>query len=149
MAKHSVDQEQDQTVQEVGQKSLAELALEATQKNLVKGRSSGRVSYLDRFVGKLTDKDGIPLEPKTRIQINSEISLDIAKEIREDEGQTFGFNNDDDFKLFSEINSRVKNQVDAAISNSNNATSLSYNEKYKNKYVVVKGTGGLISLAIK
>lgn len=148
----TIAEDQEQTVDvtvEVGNKSLAELALEATQKNLVKGRSSGRISYLDRFVGKLTDKDGNPVDAKNRIQIVSEISLDIAKETCQDEGEEFSFENEEHVKMFSEINNRVKNQVDAAISNSNNSTSLSYNEKYKNVYEVVKTPGSMVALARK
>jgi hypothetical protein len=150
----------------MGKKDLMELALAATTKNIVKARgASGRKTYLDRFVGTLLDADGNPVEPMERKAIIARISLDIAIEQRDDEiaagvegieafgsapATTEGLHfSDEDAELFATLNNKVKNQVAAAVSDSQNATALSFNEQYKNVWVVVKHTGGLVSLQAK
>lgn len=137
---------------------LLAMALEATKVNTTKGRGgSGRTTYLDRFVQCLTDEKGNPIEPKTRNQITAEISLDIALEQRAEQQAedssipdfmlTEAGDTEDDLE-FKKINKRVKNQVAAAIANNQNSTSVSYNEKYKDKYRVEKHEGGLVSLVL-
>ena len=126
-------------------KTLAELAMEATTANIVKGRSgSGKTTYLDRVVKALLDEDGKPVAPKTRVELVAEISLEIAVE----QNKNFSFENEDDVAAFAVINNKVKNQVAAAVSNSNNSTALSYNENYKDVWAVVK-SGGKVSLIEK
>ena len=149
-----------------GKKSLQELAMEATTANIVKGRgASGRTTYLDRFVKTLLDEDGNPTEPQKRTAIIATITLAICVENSNDqieqgvegalpfgeqavetEGCIFG---DTDEASFKKIGNKVKNQVAAAIANSQNATSLSYNDKYKDVWVIVKGEGGVVSLQAK
>ena len=139
--------------------SLMEMALAATVKNTVKGRgTSGKKTYLDRFAGVLLDENGNPTEPKSRKLIIAEISLGIALEQREEE-QAIDPSTPDfaiteagdtaDDENFKTINNKVKAQVAAAVSDCQNSTSLSYNEKYKDVWTVVKGDNGLVSLSAK
>jgi hypothetical protein len=53
-----------------------------------------------------------------------------------------------DLEIFADLNEKCKNQVAAAVSDSNNATALSYNTQYKDVWQVVK-VGALVSLAPK
>ena len=126
--------------------SVQELAMQLTEANTVKARGgSGRKTYLDRFVETLLNEDGQPTEPKTRVGIISEISLAIALEknpeldLTSEEGQA----------EFAKVNKKVKPMVNAAISDSNNSTALSYNEEYKDVWEVVKHPGKLVSLQAK
>lgn len=132
------------------------MALAATTKNIVKSRgASGKSTYLDRFVETLLDENGEPTEAKDRNQITAEISLDIALEQRADEQAqdasipdfmlTPEGDTEDDI-AFAVLNKKVKNQVAAAIANCQNSTSLSYNDKYKDVWSVVK-EGNKVSLA--
>jgi ABC-type uncharacterized transport system ATPase subunit len=122
--------------------SLLELAMEQTKANVVKSKGgSGKTTYLDRFVQTLLDADGNPIEPKERVQIIAEISLDIAVETIENLDLT----TEEHKEEFAAINKKVKPMVNAAISDSNNSTSLSYNENYKDVWKVKK-EGKLISL---
>ena len=144
--------------------ALLASALALTTENIVKGRSSGnRKTYVDRFISCLLDENGNPTEPKTRRQVIAEISLEIAIEenkfaketnpetpdfdlSRDAEGH---FKSQESVDAFKVINIKVKNQVAAAIANSQNATSVSYNEKYKDVWTVVKGDRGTVSLQAK
>lgn len=137
---------------------LMALALKQTTSNIVKGRgTSGRKTYLDRFVSCLLDEDGQPTEPKKRTTVVAEMSLEICLDTRAaeqekdaaipdfvltEEGDTA------DDKFFEKVNGKVKNQVAAAIANNNNATSVSYNDKYKDIWVVGK-TGDKVFLIDK
>ena len=126
-----------------------------TTANTVKGRgASGKTTYLDRFVAILLDENGNPLPGKTRTQIIAIMSYDIAIEMRKAEQEAdpskpdFDFENPADLAIFAELNEKCKNQVAAAVSDSNNATALSYNSQYKDVWTVVK-TGNLVALAPK
>lgn len=137
----------------MSKKSLMEKAMALTTVNIVKGRGgSGRKTYLDRIVENLLDENGQPTAPKTRTEIIAEVSLAIALEHRETEMaadpevQAFDFNNEDDVAAFKAINLKVKPMVAAAVSNSNNSTALSYNDKYKNVWQIVK-EGNTVALA--
>lgn len=116
-----------------------------TEQNVVKSRSgSGRVTYLDRFVDVLTEDDGkTPTPPKDRLDVIAEISAQILQEQLEKEGKLDQFeltdSKDGEFDLMlAEINKKVKAQVASAVADNNNSTSISYNEKYKNDWEVVK-----------
>lgn len=126
-----------------------------TTANTVKGRgASGKTTYLDRFVNILLDENGNPTPGKTRTQIIAIMSYDIAVEQRQAEQvenpETPDFNLDsaEDLAIFAELNEKCKNQVAAAVSDSNNATALSFNALYKDVWQVVK-IGNLVSLAPK
>lgn len=127
-----------------------------TTANTVKGRgASGKTTYLDRFVKILLDENGNPIKPgKTRTQIIAIMSYDIAVEQRQEEQATdasipdFDLDKAEDLVIFAELNEKCKNQVAAAVSDSNNATALSYNTQYKDVWQVVK-EGNLVSLAPK
>lgn len=130
----------------MAKKTLAELAMEQTVANTVKSKGgSGRETYLDRFVKTLLDEDGNPVEPKSRVQIISEISLAIAQEKIEE----FDLSTDEQKEEFAKINKKVKPMVNAAISDSQNSTSLSFNENYKDVWTVAKHPNKLISLESK
>lgn len=134
--------------------SLMDKAMALTTANIVKGRgASGKTTYLDRIVANLLDEDGNPGEPKTRTQIIGEVSLEIAIEANKTaleagtEGVVeFDLENEDHIAEFKAINLKVKPMVAAAVSNSNNSTALSYNDKYKNVWQVVK-EGNTVALA--
>lgn len=125
-----------------------------TSENIVKGRGgSGRTTYLDRIVDCLLDENGQPTEPKTRVQIVAEVSLNIVNEQAETaiaegiEGALpFDFDNEDDIANFKVVNLKVKPMVAAAVSNSNNSTALSYNDKYKAVWQIVK-EGNTVALS--
>lgn len=135
---------------------LLAMALSATKGNISKSRSgSGRITYLDRFVANLLDENGQPVSPKSKTQIIAEISLEIALEERQeqiaagDDVKEFvltAAGDTEDDKIFAAINKKVKNQVNSAVANNKNSTSVSYNVKYKDVWQVVK-EAGLISLA--
>ena len=134
---------------------LMEKLLAITIANTVKGRgTSSKTTYLDRFVAVLLDENGQPTKGKTRTEIIALISYEIALEQRDQDkavdAETPDFNLDspEDLIIFAEINNKVKNQVAAAVSDSQNATALSYNTQYKDVWMVVK-QGNLISLAPK
>lgn len=131
--------------------SLMEQISQRTKQNIVKTRSgSGKTTYLDRFVDVLTDENGNPIEPKTRTQIIAEISCQIVAE--ELDGAPLELTETMDGPhdlLVADVNRKVRNQVASAIAKNNNSTSVSYNEKYKDIYEVVKGDGGLVSLVRK
>lgn len=143
-------------VQEVSPKDqLMAKLMSITTANTVKGRgASGKTTYLDRFVKILLDENGKPLPGKTRTQIIAIMSYDIAVEQREEEIAAdptklpFDLDNVNDLAIFAELNEKCKNQVAAAVSDSNNATALSYNTLYKDVWQVVK-VGALVSLAPK
>ena len=135
-------------------KLMAKL-MSITTSNTVKGRgASGKTTYLDRFVAILLDENGVPTPGKTRTQINAIMSYDIAVEQRKEAQAVnpalpdFDLDNVDDLVIFAEINEKCKNQIAAAVSDSNNATALSYNSQYKDVWTVVKD-GNLVSLAPK
>jgi hypothetical protein len=126
----------------MGKPTLLELAMAQTEANTVKARGgSGRTTYLDRFVAALLDADGQPAEPMLRVHVIGKISLDIALE----KNPELDLTNDEHKEEFAAINKKVKPMVNAAISNSNNSTSLSYNEDYKDVWQVVK-TGKTVAL---
>ena len=125
--------------------TLLELAMAETSKNIVKGRSGrGGVTYLDRFVKALLDENSKPTEAKSRVELTAAISLDMALE----QVEKFSFENEEHVAEFAKINTKVKNQVAAAISDSQNSTSLSFNDKYKEVWTVVK-EGGKVRLEAK
>lgn len=139
-----------------GSVDLMAMALQSTTANIVKGRgASGRVTYLDRFVNTLLEDDGeTPTAPKERLRVIAEITLGICQEKRAAEqaedstlpdfALTPSRDTEDD-KEFAKINTKVKNQVAAAIANNQNSTSVSYNEKYKDVWQVAK-SGSKVSL---
>lgn len=138
--------------------SLLDMAMAATQENLVKGRgASGKKTYLDRFVETLLDDKGQPVGPMKRNDIVASIALDICVEQCEadEERAAFGSEaredgkagfNETDLELFTTVGNKVKHQVAAAISDSQNSTALSYNEKYKSVWKVAKHEGSQVSL---
>jgi len=132
---------------------LMDKLLAITVANTVKGRgASGKETYLDRFVKILLDEEGNPVEPKTRQEIIAVMSYDIAVEQRVAEQLVdpaipdFDLESPSDLAIFAELNNKCKNMVAAAISDSNNATALSYNTKYNEQWIVVK-TGNKVSLS--
>ena len=135
--------------------TLMDKLLAITIANTVKGRgASGKTTYLDRFVKILLDENGQPTAGKTRSQIIAEMSYDIATEQRKEEQLAdatiadFDLDNVADLAIFAEINNKVKNQVAAAVSDSQNATALSYNAQYKDVWTIVK-EGNTVALAAK
>lgn len=133
--------------------TLMQKAAALTEANIVKSRGgSGKMTYLDRIVDVLL-VDNKPTAPKTRVAICAEVSLAIVLEQRESDieqgiegAEPFDLDNESDIAIFKAINLKVKPMVAAAVSNSNNSTALSYNDKYKAKWQIVK-VGNTIALA--
>lgn len=125
-------------------KSLLELVKQRTASNVQKSRSgSGRVTYLDRFVDILTDENGDPTPPMSRLEVISNMSFQILQEQLEAEGKVDEFeltdSKDGPFdEMLENINRKVKSAVASAVADNNNSTSISYNEKYKDSWEVVK-----------
>lgn len=134
--------------------SLLDLVKARTESNVVKSRSnSGKTTYLDRFVSVLTDEEGNPTPPKDRVDIIAEMSAQILQEQLEKDGEMdqFELTESKDGKydiMLANINRKVKAQVASAVADNNNATSISYNEKYKNDWEVIK-EGKTVGLAKK
>lgn len=123
--------------------ALLQELLGITTEVTVKGRgASGKETYLDRFVKSLLDENGEPTAPKTRTEIITEVAYAITMEVNPE----FDVNDPDDKAGFIKLVNKVKHQVAAAVSDSNNSTALSYNEKYKNVWQVVK-EGKTVALA--
>ena len=106
-------------------------ALAKTRANVQKGRSSKTGTYLSMFVELLNGKD--EETGMTRIEIISDISFDILDAQYELEGG-LDLDNPEHDEAFTKMNEKVKAQVAAAISNSQNNTSLSFNPNTKDKY---------------
>lgn len=124
---------------DMNEEQLLELeakALELTKANVQKGRSARTGSYLGRFVSILKgDEDNA----RTRIQIIAKMSVDICQEQFEADGG-MDFENPEHLEAFADINKKCKAQVAAAISDSQNNTSLSFNPTTKDKYELNRGT---------
>lgn len=136
---------------------LLAMALASTTKNITKTRNgSSKTTYLDRFVKNLLDENGQPVPLKSRVAVVAEVSLEIALEQREaqiaegldvQEFMLTAEGDSADDEIFAAINKRVKNQLNSAVANNNNATSLSYNEAYKDVWSVVKEKGCIALVA--
>lgn len=141
--------------------SLRDQISQRTKQNIVKGRSgSSKTTYLDRFVDALTDDDGNPVEPMNRTDLIAAISLSIVEEkieaqveagrdLKENPFELTPEMNSEDDLLVADVNRKVRSQVANAVAKNNNSTSLSYNEKYKDKYEVVKEDNNKIGLVLK
>lgn len=117
---------------------LEQRALELTKSNVQKGRSARTGSYLSRFVNML---NGVGEEGAlTRIQIIAKMSVAICQEDFAADGG-LDFENEEHVAHFEKVNKKVKSQVAAAISKSNNNTSLSFNPTTKDKYELQRGQG--------
>lgn len=117
--------------------SFREKARQLTEANVVKGRRSRTGTYLAAFVALLIKKN--ENTALNRVEIISEISADIIEATYKEEG--VDFENPEHVEAFAGINKKVKAQVAAAVSNSQNNTSMSYNPDYKDKYTLNKSKG--------
>ena len=103
--------------------NLNELALKATQKNVVK--STKKESVNESLVRILFDD----AKKLTRTQLISQISLDRL--IAEHTEPALEKMTEAEFEaLIIPVNKTVKNGLDTSISHSNNNSSFSYNDKY-------------------
>lgn len=118
--------------------SLEAKALELTRANVQKGRSARTGSYLGKFVAILSELDED--DALTRIEIIAKMSVGICQDEFEADGG-LDFENPEHVEHFAEVNKKVKAQVAAAISDSQNNTSLSYNPTTKDKYELKRGMG--------
>lgn len=116
--------------------SLEEKALELTKANVQKGRSARTGSYLAKFVDILTGVD--EESGLTRIEIIAKMSVGICEEDFAADGG-LDFENPEHVEHFATINKKVKAQVAAAISDSQNNTALSFNPTTKDKYELQRG----------
>lgn len=102
-----------------------------TKANVSKGRTARTGTYLGMFVTLLNGLD--ESEGITRVDIISDISFDICESQYEAEGG-LDLDNPEHEEAFEAMNKKVKAQVAAAISDSQNNTSLSFNPTTKDKY---------------
>ncbi len=119
--------------------ALEAKALELTRANVVKGRTSKTGSYLHKFIDTLNGRD--ETNAKNRVEIIATISVGICQEQFAAEGG-LDLENPEHVDYFGITNKKVKAQVAAAISNSQNNTSLSYNPTTKDKYVLCTAESG-------
>ena len=112
--------------------NLQELALSATQKNVVKSTKKENVN--DAIVRILFDGQ----KSLTRVQLIAAISLDrLIAEHTEAGLQKL---TEKEFKaLIAVTNKTVKNSVDTSVSDSNNNSSFSYNAKYAHLKLIKTG----------
>jgi hypothetical protein len=119
--------------------ALEQRALELTKANVQRGRSSRAGSYLAKFVDILA---GVDEETAlTRVEIIAKISVGICSEAFEADGG-LNFDNPEHLEEFAKVNKKVKAQVAAAISDSQNNTSLSFNPSTKDKYELNRASTG-------
>ena len=112
--------------------NLQELALSATQKNVVKSTKKENVN--DAIVRILFDGQ----KSLTRVQLISAISLDRL--IVEHSEEKLSAMKKAEFEALIEItNKTVKNGVDTSVSDSNNNSSFSYNAKYAHLKLIKAG----------
>lgn len=109
-------------------KNLMEMALAATQENVVKRSNKESVNeslYRILYEGK---------EKLTRTQLIARISLDrLINELGEEEVQKIATKDKEQFnELMKKTNKTVKNGLDTSWSHSNNNSSFHNNPKYKN-----------------
>ena len=120
--------------------NLNELALKATQKNVVK--SSKKESVNESLVRILLDD----AKKLTRTQLISTISLDRL--IVEHTKSKLEKMSEKEFDaLIKPINKTIKNGLDTSISHSNNNSSFSYNEKYS--HLELKEVNGKFQITLK
>jgi len=110
---------------------LEQKALELTRANVSKGRAARTGSYLTKFVDILDGRD--EATALTRIQIIAKMSVGICSEDFAADGG-LDFENPEHVEHFGEVNKKCKSQVAAAISDSQNNTSMSFNPNTKDKY---------------
>lgn len=110
-------------------------ALEMTKANVQKGRTARTGSYLAQFVDILSACD--EESALTRIEIIAKMSVARCQDAFEADGG-LDFENPEHVEAFAEVNRKVKSQVAAAISDSQNNTSLSFNPTTKDKYELNK-----------
>ena len=112
--------------------NLQELALSATQKNVVKSTKKENVN--DAIVRILFDGQ----KSLTRVQLIATISLDRL--IVEHSKEKLSAMKKAEFEALIEItNKTVKNGVDTSVSDSNNNSSFSYNAKYAHLKLIKAG----------
>lgn len=117
--------------EKVEKKDFRTMAKELAESVLVKKRSMSGKTYLSRFVSKLNGKTRET--GMTRLDIIADISGDIEQEKWAKDGG-FDFKNEEHVASFTKTSKKVQNQVAAAISDSQNNTSLSFNPETKDKY---------------
>ena len=116
--------------------NLLELALQATRENVVKTTKKENIN--DALLRILYDEK----QKLDRVELVARISLDrLISEYGEEQIQKMVEKDPEKFaKLMKATNKTVKNGVDTSISNSQNNSSFSYNEKYNDyKLELVKG----------
>ena len=111
---------------------LREQAL-AYVKETMKRKSGVRTgTYLSRIVA-LLNEEASEESPLTRQQLIAYIALDIVAETFESEGG-YDPENEEHAEYFAKVTAKCKNQVAAALSNSQNNTSLTFNPQYADTY---------------
>jgi len=120
--------------------NLQELALKATQKNVVK---STKKESVNESLVRILFEGG---EKLTRIELISRISLDrLISEHSEEKLQKM---TEVEFKnLIKPVSKTVKNGLDTSISDSNNNSSFSYNDKYS--HLEMKEVSGKFQINLK
>lgn len=122
-------------------KNLLEMAINATEQNLVKKTSKKSIN--DMLVKLLFDEKKV----LTKLQIIGHISYDRLLKSN-DEKELEKLSKDDLFKLLKPIQITVKNGFEASVCNGQNNASFSYNKKY-DKYELIKNNDDTFTIKLK
>ena len=105
-------------------KNLMEMALKATEANVVKRATKENVNDA---IFRILYKEGQKLE---RVQLIAAISLSRVLDENSGEAEVQKWTKEKFEDAMKDVNKTVKNGVDTSISHSNNNSSFHYNEKY-------------------
>lgn len=117
--------------------NLLNLAIDATKKNVVKRTRPENIN--DAMLRILYEEDKGPME---RTHLIARISLDrMIAEHGEAEVERLAAEERPKFDdMMEDYNKTVKNGVDTGVSNSNNNSAFSYNQKYKEYELIKEGS---------
>lgn len=117
--------------------NLLNLAIDATKKNVVKRTRPENIN--DAMLRILYEEDKGPME---RTHLIARISLDrMIAEHGEAEVERLATEERPKFDdMMEDYNKTVKNGVDTGVSNSNNNSAFSYNQKYKEYELIKEGS---------
>jgi hypothetical protein len=124
-------------------KNLLELAMQETEKNISKKRSS-RKSINDALFELLYKK-----EAKTKLRLVGEISLERLQNELDIEIDEKSFKTDKVKKEFERINKTVSNGFDTAVCAGKTNSSFNSNKVYRDKYELIKNINGTYTIIDK
>jgi hypothetical protein len=124
-------------------KNLLELAMQETEKNISK-RKSSKKSINDSLFELLYKK-----EPQTKLQLVSAISLERLQNELDVELDAKVFATDKVKKEFTRINKTISNGFDTAVCAGKTNSSFNSNKVYSEKYELIKNINGTYTIVDK